>query len=302
MRFSKLNGWPSWRRLGTIVFLLALAGAARAVNWNFVDGPFGGQPLALFNDPAGNTWAGMNGSGVYFRAAGASSWVHKPDLPTQSNSHFTIDNAGVVFVSGSSGLYSFAPGATSWTKVSGANGLPDQAAGGLARDSAGTLYAAMNQTDVYKRAPGETAWTIAGTGLPIGAWPNSLLVDSSGNVWAATYGTGVYRMAAGTTNWLAVNTGLTQLDVNALVAVGNDVFAGVQSGGVFLLANGVGGNSTWIQWTGGDMAALAPIYAFAVGPSNTIYAAGDSAVYSAASTTNAWTKVGTGIELSGPSY
>ena len=36
----------------------------------------------------------MNGSGVFYRAAGSSTWSLRPELPHQSNSRFTIDKAG----------------------------------------------------------------------------------------------------------------------------------------------------------------------------------------------------------------
>src|SRR5258706_1976015 len=124
--------------------LLLVACAVQAVNWNYLEGPFGGQPLGMFVDSDANTWAGMNGSGVYFRPAGTSNWLYRPGLPNQSNSRFTEDGDGTVYVSGSGGLYAHAVGAAAWGQVSGTNGLPGEAAAGLATDSARTVYAAMN--------------------------------------------------------------------------------------------------------------------------------------------------------------
>jgi len=284
------------------VAFIALSGTTHAINWNFLDGPFGGQPSALFTDASGNTWAGTNGSGVYFRAAGSSTWELRPGMPTQSNSTFTIDHAGTVYVAGSSGLYTYSAGASTWTKVSGANGLPDQAAGGLVTDAAGNVFAGMNQTDVYKLAQGQTTWTIAGTGLPPGAFANNLATDSAGNLWASIYGFGVYRMAAGATNWLAISTGLTHLTVNALLVAGADVYAGLQGGGVELLANGAGSNMTWVQWSGGDMPASDDIFAFALGTNHVLYAVGSGVVYSAPAGTTAWMRLGTGLESMGIGY
>ena len=61
----------------------ALQGGAMAASWTYLDGPFGGQPLALHIDAAGNAWAGMNGAGVYSRAAGSAQWTLRPGMPTQ---------------------------------------------------------------------------------------------------------------------------------------------------------------------------------------------------------------------------
>ena len=70
---------------------LVVAQAAIAASWNYLGGPFGGQPLTLFNDAAGNTWAGLNGSGGYYRPAGSVEWRARPGLPTQSNTKITVD-------------------------------------------------------------------------------------------------------------------------------------------------------------------------------------------------------------------
>lgn len=50
----------------------------------------------------------------------------------QPKTQFAIDTAGNVYLtSGASGLYSFAVGAKTWTRVSGTNGLPDEVVGAL---------------------------------------------------------------------------------------------------------------------------------------------------------------------------
>ena len=301
MLFSQSNRGRPLRWL-LAVALFSLAGAASAINWNFLEGPHGGQPLALFNDPAGNTWAGMNGSGVYFRAAGTQAWVLRPELPTQANAKFTSDAAGTVYVSGSSGLYKYPAGASTWTKVSGTGGLPNEAASGLTTDTAGTIYAAMNQSDVYKLTAGQSNWVQAGTGLPPGSLPNDLTTDSAGNLWAAISGSGIFKLAAGTSTWLAASTGLAQLSVTSLERVGIDLYAGLQSGGVALLANPANGNTTWVPWTGGDLGGGDDVYDFTVGSNNTVYAAGFGAVFAAPAGSTAWMRVGTGIDAQGPGY
>ncbi|MFA6540896.1 MAG: T9SS type A sorting domain-containing protein [Bacteroidota bacterium] len=59
-------------------------------------------------------------------------------------------------------------------------------------------------------------------------------------LFAGTEGNGIYLSANADTNWTAVNSGLTNLNVYALVADSNNIFAGT-SGGVFLSTNnGVG--------------------------------------------------------------
>ena len=127
-----------------LLFLAALAGsgAGTAASWTYLDGPFGGQPLALLNDAAGNTWAGLNSAGVYSRAAGTTRWTLRPGLPTQSNAQFAIGGTGTTYVSGSSGVYALPAGAAAWTKVSGTDGLPSQGVASLAEDDDGSLWIA----------------------------------------------------------------------------------------------------------------------------------------------------------------
>jgi hypothetical protein len=160
----------------------------------------------------------------------------------------------------------------------------------------------MNQSDVYKRAAAQSTWVQAGQGLPPGSLPSDLVADSAGNVWAAITGVGVYKLGAGTSTWLAVSTGLTQLEVTSLAVIGNDLYAGIQFGGTFLLANPAGGNTVWVPWSGGDMGAQDAVYGFALGANNVVYAAGYGVVYAAPAGSAAWMRVGVGIEAVGPNY
>ncbi|MEO7760449.1 MAG: hypothetical protein ABIS68_00915 [Casimicrobiaceae bacterium] len=299
MFFATMIHHRTLRWLSFLAIFLAI-GAARATNWNYLDGPYGGQPTTLINDAAGNAWAGLNGAGVYYRGANTGIWTYRPDLPTQSNAHFAIDGAGTVYISGSSGLYKYPIGASTWTKISGTAGLPDQAAGGLVTDAAGTVYAAMNTAGVYKLATGSAQWTLTGTGLPADALANDLVIDSAGNLWASVFGTGVFKFPAGGTAWVETDSGLSQPKILALIAIGSDLFGGIQFGGVVKLPNAAGGGSAWIPWFGGIMSAQDAVYAFARGPNDTLYAAGSGVVYGAVSGSNNWSQIGAGVESMGP--
>ena len=63
--------------------LAVTATSACAVNWNHLDGPFGGRVIALANDAAGNTWAASLDSRIYYRAAGSKVWVYRSESPTR---------------------------------------------------------------------------------------------------------------------------------------------------------------------------------------------------------------------------
>jgi hypothetical protein len=263
-----------------------------AVNWNYLDGPFGGQPLALTIDGDGNTWAGLNGSGVYVRESVGAPWLHKPGLPTQSNARIRVDSGGTAYVTGSGGFYALKAGETAWRELDGTAGLPSAAAGGLYIDDDDTVYVAVNASAIYKRAAGATNWTSTGTGLPDMA--NNIIKDASGNFWASVGGTGVYRLAPGSATWVAVSAGLpAQPKLLALLEVGNDLLAGIQFGGVYKLANAAGGGTTWSPFSGGAMAADDAVYAFARSEAGTIYAAGYGEVYSTTANSSAWSLVGT---------
>jgi ligand-binding sensor domain-containing protein len=288
---------------GLLIFTtLGVPGTATAVSWNYLNGPFGGQPVALFNDTAGNTWAGMNGSGVFFRAAGTTSWILRPGLPSQGNNAFAMGGSGTVYVTGSAGVYAFPVGGTAWQQVSGSNGLPGQAGGGITSDAQGAVYVGMSLGGVYKLGSGATTWASVGTGLPAGSPVFDLVFDGTGNLWASVYGTGVYKLPAGGGTWSAMNTALGSLEVNALAVVGNDLFAGAQFHGVFKLANASGGGSTWAAWNGGSLGSLDAVYDFARGAGNILYAAGFGLVYALPAGSHTWSVVGGSIASNIPTY
>jgi len=68
-----------WLLCGLFV---ALAAKASAVNWNYLDGAFGGRVMAPAVDAAGNAWAASLDSRIYYRAAGTRAWVYKGESPT----------------------------------------------------------------------------------------------------------------------------------------------------------------------------------------------------------------------------
>ncbi len=283
--------------------VLAFAGTAAAISWTYLEGPFGGQPSALFNDAVGNTWAGMNGTGVFYRPAGSPTWIARPGVPTQSNYQFAIGGTGTVYVSGSAGVFALEMNATVWQQASGSNGLPGQAGGGLTTDATGAVYAGMNGTgNVYRLGSGATTWTAVGAGLPAASQVSKLVFDGAGNLWAAIYGAGIFKLPAASGTWTAMNASLAILDVNALAVVGTDLFAGLQFGGVAKLANASGGGSIWVPWNGGDVSASDGIYAFARGNANTLYAAGYGKVYALPVGSGTWATVGTGLAPYSSSY
>jgi hypothetical protein len=303
MSHSKLYSGARRSRALLAAILLSLVSAfAHAINWNYFDGPFGGQPSALTLDADGNTWAGLNGAGVYVRPSGASPLLYKPGLPTMSNHRIAVDSNGTVYASGSGGLYSLTPGETAWRHLDGTDGFPGSAASGLFVDADDTVYAAAtSNATIYRRAEGAPAWVSTGTGLP--GIANDIVKDGAGNFWAAVNGSGVYKLAPGSTTWTAVNGGLgNQPKLLALVVVGSDLFAGIQFGGVLKLANAAGGGTAWTPWVGGAMAAGDAVYALTKTADGKIFAAGLGKVYRTTATSTAWVTVGTGISSLGPSY
>jgi len=282
------------------VTLALLAGHAGATNWNYLDGPFGGQPDALTIDAAGNTWAAMNGAGVYVRASGTSRWLLRPGLPTQGNAAIRVDSRGAAFAAGSSGLYVLGPGATTWDNLAGTNGLPPTSFSALFIDVDDTLYAASGNGAVYRGKGADAAWTAVGTPLP--GSPSAIVKDRAGNLWASVPGFAVYKLAPGAADWTAVGSGVTSAPINSLIVVGPDLFAGIQFGGVAKLANAAGGGTTWVPWTGGALAVQDAVYALAASATGTIYAAGLGRVLATTAASTSWVTVGSGLQGNGPSY
>jgi serine/threonine protein kinase, bacterial len=149
-----------------------------------------------------------------------------------------VDGSGAVYVSNakSNAVVKLAAGATSWTTIP-VTGLDTP--GGLAVDSAGTLYLAggfRGNPRVLKVPAGQTNQTVLV--VPY-AQPAHIAVDTAGNVYVGTSGSGVWKLPAGATDFVSLHR-QPEFANEAVAAdsAGNVYFIDLNSNQVFKLPPG----------------------------------------------------------------
>ena len=82
---------------------------------------------------------------------------------------------------------------------------------------------------IYRLAPGSSTWEPASQGIA-GSYIQALACDGDGDLYAGSATAGVYRSLDRGTSWQSASTGLTNRAVLALLPVGQDLWAGTESG------------------------------------------------------------------------
>jgi photosystem II stability/assembly factor-like uncharacterized protein len=166
---------------------------------------FGGEPRSLFAATSAGLLQVMN------RGLGESRPIDLHDIaanvtaiavdPSDSNVVYAGVREPYTFGdnAGRGRVYRSTNGGASWERLP--NDDPTPRGDYLAVDAAGTLYAGMYSGTLYRRARGETAWTVIHTG-----GVNSLVADpkNAGTVFLSAYGGGVSRTRDGGKTWQIV--------------------------------------------------------------------------------------------------
>ncbi len=99
----------------------------------------------------------------------------------------------------------------------------------LAMDSHGVIYAGSFGHGIFRSADRGSSWARVGQGVT-DPFILSLCSTKDGAVYAGTFRGGVFRSRDDGNSWQAVNGGLKRLEVKALLAVDQELFAGTGDG------------------------------------------------------------------------
>jgi photosystem II stability/assembly factor-like uncharacterized protein len=229
--------------------------------------------------------------GVSKSSDGGNTWQdlgqHNPFLfsmvvdPSNPQTIYTGSSQGNVFQSTNGGL--------TWNET--ANTLPPDDVVGLAMNkSTGTLYAALNLTQVYSSADGGKSWVACGS-LPAlqTSSTTGLSVDSStGYVYVSGDSVGVFRSVDGCQNWQTSNSGVYSTNITSLLAsrwLPSLVFAGTNGAGLYRSTNGA---ATWTKITGPTGTVMISLAEDPV-TSGTVYLGTDTGVFRSTNYGVTWT-------------
>ncbi len=140
-------------------------------------------------------------------------------------------------------------GQISWTKTSGPNNYNIYT---LTVGANNILYAGSGGGDIYSTGDEGNTWTQLSNLQNFDV--KSLCSDSSGELFAGTSGGGVFKSTDNGANWLQVNGGgnsqISDLRVNAVIALGNNVILAGTYGGI---SRSTDNGATWNQTSVTDL-------------------------------------------------
>lgn len=107
-------------------------------------------------------------------------------------------------------------------------------------DEGSCILAATNDDGLYVSSDNGHSWKATGAGLPSNV---TSLVKHNNLLFAAAWRAGVYVSRDHGKHWQESNFGLTDLEVNAFLSMGNDLFLGTSTGIFYSWNNG----KTWMK-------------------------------------------------------
>ena len=141
------------------------------------------------------------------------------------------------------------PASLEVSESSTASGLSEQSIASvqaLVMDGNGGIYAGSFGHGVFRTLDRGATWARVGSGIT-DPFILSLAFAKDGTIYAGTFRGGVFRSRDGGNSWQSINAGLKRLEVKALLAVDQELFAGTGDG-VYRLH---GSEDHWMPVTSG---------------------------------------------------
>src|SRR5262249_40541027 len=140
-----------------------------------------------------------------------------------------------------------------------------------------TLYAGMDEPEIFKTTDAGESWVLKNSGLPDNVSVQAVAIDAitPSVVYAGLFGGGVFRSTDGGESWSAANLGLTSPVVPALATdpVTTGIVYAATTAGVFKSGDG---GATWIK---NALSVNVRGFAIAANIPRVIYAATASGVF-----------------------
>lgn len=210
------------------------------------DGGSTWEPIYLPSGYRGSTLIGPQGKlyiadnqNLYVSSDTGKSWISILGA-TNFISAMVVDRKGAIVVGvdslGSIGVERSTDGGTTWSLRPISEKVTV-----LAADSTGNLVAATDR-GIYRSTDDGDTWNL--TAAPVIPF-TSLVVSHGGEIYAGSSNQGVYRSTDNGVTWAELNGGLEyRMIISLAVDYDNYIYAGTQSGGVFV-SNGPSSDTEW---------------------------------------------------------
>jgi ligand-binding sensor domain-containing protein len=208
-------------------------------------------------------------------------------------------NGTAVLAGTDDGMFLSSDNGTVWTAINT----------GIAHDTVlactvkeGSIFAGTSHSGVFRSTNNGASWTATNNGFPRDSLDtNSFSSVNSfasigGAMIAGTFQKGISLSRNNGASWSPMNSGLTNMNIYALVASGNDFFSGTGAGGgVFLYSNA---ESTWTVGSNGLAYIKGMTYSvltLAAGKNSLFAGTFCGGLYSSANNGESWRAVNTGL-------
>lgn len=246
---------------------------------------------------ANGLFAGTNGSGMYRSTNGGVDWS-AIGIPIATVNTF-VSNGAYLFAGTDYGVYRSNDDGATWTSAS--SGIPANSSLYPVNVMAvkDTFLFAGTLNGIFRSTDNGTSWSEYISGLT-NTYIRSMLVAGT-NVFAGTAGTfssggEVFISNSNGASWLSASSGLpttAYVGIDALLAVGSDIFAGIYGAGVYLSTN------SGVSWSASNSGMSgANVWSMAL-KGTKVFAGTDNGVFVSADTCKTWTQVNTGLTTSG---
>lgn len=264
--------------------LLAAFPSFAADQWSLMNGPYGGDIMALGADGAGKIYA-ARGDDIFRSGDEGDTWTNISDGGVGAN-------INCLHVAPSGDLYAGVSSRGVWWSFNGGQSWDhDQ----ITHDPHGGLGATIIAITVSSNdiifAGSFRSLDHGGTWLDIGFYGYAFAYDSADNLYAGSYA-GVRFSSDGGASWSLLNAGMENETVDALALDSSDrIYAGTRANGVFLSADG---GTTWNIVNNGLPSQ--GIEALAIDSGDRVYAAlADGGLYMSDDTGSNWNAVENGL-------
>jgi len=242
-------------------------------------------------------------TGVFWSSNNGASWTAvNSGLPNYGINCLAVKGADL-FAGTYSGIYLSTNNGTNWTAID--SGLTNT--GVTAFAVCGNNIFAGTTGGVFLSTNDGTNWTAVSSGLPdtavvptVSSFAISINGTGDTSIFAGMLGgfySGVYLSTNNGTSWKEVNSGLTNINVEALAACGNNIFAGTR-GGVFHSTNN---GTSWSAVDSGltNSGPIPTIYSLAILPSEkgdtNLFAGTWDGVYQSTNNGTSWIAINSGL-------
>ncbi|MGE5398985.1 MAG: T9SS type A sorting domain-containing protein [Ignavibacteriales bacterium] len=207
----------------------------KGASWSKVSNGLPDKPRIVCMTVKGNSiFAGLGNGGIYRTTDDGADWKavnngFPPDYSGSLNCTALAADSNAVYAGKPGSVYYSTDNGDSW-KLSGYNFPPYMQVSSIVFFNH-IIFASTAVGGVYYASDNGAFWKPVNKGLYMSV--SSLAVKDS-LIFAATYGGGVNVTGNSGAEWKEANNGITNLNINKIIAAGNNIYAATEGSGIFM--------------------------------------------------------------------